>query len=61
MSWNLPKNTGILAIHGAVLPTGAEGELVLFGGDEHWSSQAEGVGDFRKTRVYDVATDDIVG
>ena len=44
----------ILAIHAALIPSGDDGEVVLFGGDEHWSAQQEPNGDFRKTRVYDV-------
>ena len=46
----------ILAIHVALVPGGDQGEVLLFGGDEHWSAQQEPGGDFRKTRVYDVRT-----
>ena len=46
----------ILAIHVALVPSGDQGEVLLFGGDEHWSAQQEPGGDFRKTRVYDVRT-----
>ncbi|MGL5888753.1 MAG: hypothetical protein ACRC3B_02640, partial [Bacteroidia bacterium] len=60
MSWSLPKDSGILAVHGAVLPTGSQGQLLLFGGDEHWSAQSEPDGDFRKTRIYDIASDTII-
>jgi hypothetical protein len=27
--------------HAALVPNGAEGEVVLFGGDEHWGVQQE--------------------
>lgn len=50
----------ILAVHAALVPNGPAGEVVLFGGDEHWSAQQEPGGDFRKTRVYDVATHALV-
>jgi hypothetical protein len=46
----------ILAIHAALVPSGGNGEVVLFGGDEHWRDQQEPSGNFRKTRVYDVQT-----
>jgi Domain of unknown function (DUF1929) len=60
MAWEPSIDSQILAIHGAVLPTGTQGEILLFGGDEHWGDQQEPGGDFRKTRVYDVATNTIV-
>jgi hypothetical protein len=31
----------ILAVHAALVPSGLAGEVVLFGGDEHWSAQQE--------------------
>ena len=40
---------------------GDDGEVLLFGGDEHWDAQQEPGGDFRKTRVYDVRTHALVG
>lgn len=48
----------ILAVHAALVPSGEEGEVVLFGGDEHWWEQEESAGGdkFKKTRVYDVKT-----
>jgi hypothetical protein len=48
----VPIDSGILAIHIALLPGGAEGEVLLLGGDEHDPSQAEDIGgDFRETRM----------
>ncbi|KAM6534355.1 hypothetical protein FALCPG4_003996 [Fusarium falciforme] len=65
MPWE-PKIIGseILAIHIALMPSGPEGEVLLLGGDEHWSKQTEppeGNGEFRKTRVFDVASSQLVG
>ncbi len=52
MPWNPTiVDSQILAVHAALVPNGDEGEVVLFGGDEHWSAQQEPGGDFRKTRV----------
>jgi hypothetical protein len=57
MPWNSTIiDSKILAVHAALVPNGDEGEVVLFGGDEHWSDQQEPGGNFRKTRVYDVRT-----
>lgn len=50
----------ILAVHAALVPNGDEGEVVLFGGDEHWAAQQEPGGDFRKTRAYDVRSHSLV-
>ncbi|MDQ5821217.1 MAG: galactose oxidase early set domain-containing protein [Actinomycetota bacterium] len=62
MPWNpTVVDSQILAIHAALVPNGDDGEVVLFGGDEHWSAQQEPGGDFRKTRVYDVRTHALVG
>ncbi len=63
MPWNpnqLPSE--ILAVHAALVPNGSQGEVVLFGGDEHWSAQQESSGNnsWKKTRVYDVATHSLV-
>ena len=61
MPWNPTiVDSQILAVHAALVPNGNEGEVVLFGGDEHWSAQAEPGGNFRKTRVYDVQTHSLV-
>src|SRR6476646_2314796 len=61
MPWNgTIVDSQILAIHAALVPSGNAGEVVLFGGDEHWSAQAEPDGNFHKTRVYDVETHAIV-
>jgi hypothetical protein len=51
-------DSGILAVHAALVPSGPHGEVVLFGGDEHSRDQQESAGGdgFRKTRVYDVAS-----
>ncbi len=64
MPWNASiVDSEILAVHAAVVPSGEEGEVVLFGGDEHWSAQQESAGGdkFKKTRVYDVKTHTILG
>ncbi|MBL8178873.1 MAG: DUF1929 domain-containing protein [Bryobacterales bacterium] len=61
MPWNSNiVDSQILAVHGAVTPGGEQGEVLLFGGDEHWRDQAEGNGDFRKTRIYDVKTGELL-
>lgn len=61
MPWNPTIiDSQILAVHAALVPNGDEGEVVLFGGDEHWSAQQEPGGDFRKTRVYDVRSHSLV-
>ena len=61
MGWNTNiVDTNILAVHAALVPNGGQGEVVLFGGDEHWSAQQEPDGDFRKTELYDVATHSMV-
>ncbi len=40
MPWNpTVVDSQILAIHAALVPNGDDGEVVLFGGDEHWSAQ----------------------
>lgn len=63
MPWN---NTAvasqILAVHAALVPAGPEGEVVFFGGDEHWGEQQEsaGGGKWEKTRVYDVASEKLL-
>lgn len=64
MPWNdTVVDSKILAVHAALVPTGAQGEVVLFGGDEHWWEQQEsaGAGKFKKTRLYDVASHDLTG
>jgi hypothetical protein len=64
MPWNASIiESEILAVHAALVPSGSLGEIVLFGGDEHWADQQEsaGGGKFKKTRIYDVATHSIVG
>jgi hypothetical protein len=60
MPWTPSIASEILAVHAALVPGGVEGEVVLFGGDEHWIDQQEPSGAFRKTRVYDVRTNTIV-
>lgn len=63
MPWNPGEiDSEILAVHAALVPNGPQGEVVLFGGDEHWSAQQESAGNdsWKKTRVYDVATHSIV-
>jgi hypothetical protein len=63
MPWNpVDIDSEILAVHAALVPSGAQGEVVLFGGDEHWGNQQESAGNdsWKKTRVYDVATHALV-
>jgi hypothetical protein len=61
MPWNATIiDSEILAVHAALVPNGNEGEVVLFGGDEHWRDQGEPGGNFRKTRIYDVQTHTIL-
>ena len=55
MSWSSPTPSEIFAVHGAVLPTGPKGEVLIFGGDEHYSAQTEAQnGNFKRTRIFDV-------
>jgi hypothetical protein len=64
MPWNASiVDSQILAVHAALLPSGSQGEVVLFGGDEHWSDQQESAGGdkFKKTRIYDVGSHSIAG
>lgn len=49
----------ILAVHAALVPHGAEGQVLLFGGDEHDPSNADN-GEFFNTRIYDVHGNRIV-
>lgn len=63
MPWNPTDiDSEILAVHAALVPNGPQGEVVLFGGDEHWGDQQEsaGNGSWKKTRVYDVASHALV-
>ncbi len=63
MGWNgALVDSEILAVHAALVPTGDHGEVVLFGGDEHWGAQQESAGGdvWKKTRVYDVRTHSIL-
>lgn len=63
MPWNTSViDSQILAVHAALLPSGQEGEVLLFGGDEHWADQQESAGGerFKKTRLYDVLTHAII-
>lgn len=63
MGWNPAEiDSQILAVHAALVPNGPQGEVVLFGGDEHWGNQQEsaGNGSWKKTRVYDVASHSLV-
>ncbi|KMP77368.1 hypothetical protein TU62_04685 [Bacillus cereus] len=63
MAWNRSIiDSEILAVHAALVPSGEEGQVVLFGGDEHWPDQQESVeGEkFKKTRIYDVKTQSIL-
>ena len=63
MPWNSNiVNSEILPVHAALVPTGEEGEVVLFGGDEHWPAQQESAGGekFKKTRIYDIKTNTIL-
>ena len=63
MPWNPTEiDSEILAVHAALVPSGPQGEVVLFGGDEHWGAQQESAGNdsWKKTRVYDVASHTLV-
>ena len=63
MTWEANEiGSQILAVHAALMPTGPLGEVVLFGGDEHWGDQQESKGNdsWKKARIYDVATHSIV-
>ncbi len=63
MPWNnVLIDSEILAVHAALLPTGSGGQVLLFGGDEHWGAQAETqAGEkYKKTRLYDVSGEDLV-
>jgi hypothetical protein len=57
----------ILAIHAALLPVGASGKVIIFGGDEHNDAQAgrdsrpADPAQVDNTRIYDVATKTISG
>lgn len=52
----------ILAVHGALIPGGDAGRVLLFGGDEHNPANEEPATDvgWRKTKLYDVATRSLV-
>jgi hypothetical protein len=63
MGWNPAEiDSEILAVHAALVPNGPDGEVVLFGGDEHWGAQQESAANdsWKKTRVYDVRTHSLV-
>lgn len=61
MGWSTDiVDSEILAVHAALVPSPGLGEVILFGGDEHWRAQQESTGKFRKTRLYDVATHSVV-
>ena len=63
MPWNPTiVDSQILAVHAALVPNGNQGEVVLFGGDEHWNDQQESAGGdrFKKTRVYDIQNHAII-
>lgn len=63
----IPGSSEILAIHAALLPTGAKGKVIIFGGDEHnqaqagRDNQAANPADVDNTRIYDVDTKAISG
>ncbi len=52
------ENSEILAIHAAVLPGGAQGQVLMLGGDEHDSNNADN-GDIFNSRLYDVALNEV--
>ena len=57
MPWNPTTiDSEILAVHAALLPTGSKGQVLLFGGDEHWGAQDETQpGElFKKTKIHDI-------
>lgn len=47
-------DTGVLAVHAALVPHGAQGQVLMFGGNEHDRANAD-AGDVFHTRLYDVA------
>lgn len=49
----------VLAVHAALVPHGVEGQVLLFGGNEHDPSNAA-EGDVHNTRVYDVARNEVL-
>ena len=53
-AWEIAlEDTEILAIHAALVPHGAEGQVLMFGGDEHDPSNADN-NEIFNTRIYDV-------
>jgi hypothetical protein len=52
-------NAEVLAVHAALVTHGAQGQALLFGGNEHDPSNAQS-GDIHNTRIYDVANNLII-
>ena len=58
--WDVPlEDTQIFAIHACLVPHGAEGQVLIFGGDEHDFGLYE-LGSHANTRVYDIASNRII-
>jgi hypothetical protein len=49
----------ILAVHAALVDHGAQGQVLMFGGNEHDPSNAD-EGDIHNTRIYDVASNEVI-
>lgn len=49
----------VLAVHAALVPHGAQGQVLMFGGNEHDPGQASG-GDVHHTRIYEVDQNRII-
>ncbi|SEN07142.1 galactose oxidase-like domain-containing protein [Palleronia pelagia] len=59
-AWDIPiTHTEIFAIHACLVPHGPEGQVLIFGGDEHDMSLSD-IGAWRNTRVYDIASNRIL-
>ncbi|MEO0744525.1 MAG: galactose oxidase-like domain-containing protein [Pseudomonadota bacterium] len=59
-AWDIPiEDTQIFAIHACLIPHGAQGQLLMFGGDEHDRSLFN-AGEWQNTRIYDIASNRII-
>lgn len=50
----------VLAVHAALVPHGVQGQVLMFGGNEHDPGNAA-VDDVHNTRLYDVARNEVMG
>lgn len=59
-AWEIAlEDSEVLAVHAALIPHGVEGQVLLFGGDEHDPSNADN-GEIFNTRIYDVDQNEII-